>query len=113
MVGIGLILICNDYYFFWPPFAAKALNDDLTGGLFVFVGIWLLKWAVDNKNSIAVNRGLLIASAGLLGGEACAEFTHAYVSGQPHMFMAGFLVVILLLFVFSIISKSAKHKEEI
>lgn len=31
MMGIGVILICNDFYFFWPPFAAKALNDDLVG----------------------------------------------------------------------------------
>lgn len=25
MVGIGLILICNDYYFFWPPFAGARI----------------------------------------------------------------------------------------
>lgn len=49
MLGIGLILICNDYYFFWPPFAAKALNDDL------------------------------VVTAGLLAFEATAELCHGYV----------------------------------
>lgn len=109
LVGIGLILIFNDYYFFWPPFVAQFLNDDLTGGLFIFVGSLLIKWAIDNKNSIAVNRNLLITSAGLLGTEATAEFVHWHVSGDPHMFMTGFAMLIILLFTFSIIGRSQKQ----
>lgn len=109
MMGIGLILICNDNYFFWPPFAAGFLNDDLVGGIFIAVGIWLLSWAISDKNRIATNRNLLIATAGLLAFEATAEFCHGYVSGHPHMFTAGFLEIVVLLFDFSIISKSKKH----
>ncbi len=109
MMGIGLILICNDLYFFWPPFAAGFLNDDLVGGLFIAIGIWLFSWAISDKNRIATNRNLLIATAGFLAFEATAEFCHGYVSGHPHMFTAGFLEVIVLLFDFSIIGKSKKH----
>ena len=109
MMGIGLILICNDFYFFWPPFAAGFLNDDLIGGLFIAIGIWLFSWAISDKNRIATNRNLLIATAGLLAFEATAEFCHGYVSGRPHMLMAGFLEIIVLLFVFSIIGKTKKH----
>lgn len=109
LVGIGLILICNDYYFFWPPFATAFLNDDLIGGIFMIIGILVIKWALDNRNKIAVNRNLLIITAGLLALEATAEFSHGYVSGHPHMFMAGFLEVIVLLFDFSIIGKSKKR----
>lgn len=109
LVGIGLILIFNDYYFFWPPFVAQFLNDDLTGGVFIFIGSLLVKWAVSDKNRIATNRNLLIMTAGLLAFDATAEFCHGYVSGHPHMFTAGFLEVIVLLFDFSIISKSKKH----
>ena len=109
MIGIGLILVCNDYYFFWPPFAVGFLNDDLTGGIFIAVGVWLFSWAISNKNEIIVNRDLLIATAGLLAFGATAEFCHGYVSGNPHMFTAGFLEVIVLLFDFSIIGKSSKH----
>ena len=100
LVGIGLILICNDFYFFWPPFAAAFLNDDLIGGIFLVVGILVIKWALDNHNKIAVNRNLLVITAGLLALEATAEFCHWYVSGQPHMLTAGFLEVIVLLFDF-------------
>ena len=109
LVGIGLILICNDFYFFWPPFATAFLNDDLIGGTFIVIGILVIKWALDNRNKIAVNRNLLVITAGLLALEATAEFCHGYVSGHPHMFMAGFLEVIVLLFDFSIIGKSKKR----
>ena len=109
LIGIGLILIFNDYYFFWPPFATAFLNDDLIGGIFLAVGILVIKWALDNRNKIAVNRNLLVITAGLLALEATAEFCHGYVSGHPHMFMAGFLEVIVLLFDFSIIGKSKKR----
>lgn len=110
LVGIGLILVFNDYYFFWPPFAKQFLNDDLVGGVFVFVGILLIRWALNDKNSVAINRNLLITSSGMLGMEATAEFIHGYVSGHPHMLMAGFMMVITLLFTFSIIGKSQKHE---
>lgn len=107
LIGVGLILICNDFYFFWPPFATKFLNDDLIGGIFIIVGILVIKWALDNRNKIAANRNLLVITAGLLALEATAEFCH--VSGHPHMITAGFLEVVVLLFDFSIISKSKKH----
>ena len=109
MMGIGLILICNDFYFFWPPFAAGFLNDDLVGGLFIAIGIWLFSWAISDKNRIATNRNLLIATAGFLAFEPTAATSPGYVSGHPHMFTAGFLEVIVLLFDFSIIGKSKKH----
>lgn len=109
MIGIGLILVCNDYYFFWPPFAVGFLNDDLTGGIFIAVGVWLFSWAISNKNKIATNRNLLVITAGLLAFESVSEFIHGSISGQPHMIMTGFLEIIVLLFDFLIISKSKKH----
>ena len=76
MLGIGLILICNDYYFFWPPFAAKALNDDLVGGV---MGILLFVWARSTSAQVYANRRLLVLTAGLLAFEATAELCHGYV----------------------------------
>ena len=109
LIGIGLILICNDFYFFWPPFAVGFLNDDLVGGVFLVDGILLLKWALSTSSKIYANRNLLVITAGLLAFEATAEFCHGYVSGRPHMLTAGFLEIIVLLFVFSIIGKTKKH----
>ena len=109
LIGLGLILIFNDLYFFWPPFATKFLNDDLIGGIFIIIGILIIKWSLDNQNKIAVNRNLLVITAGLLALEATAQFCHGYVSRSPHMFTAGFLEIIVLLFDFSIIGKSKKR----
>lgn len=109
MLGIGLILICNDYYFFWPPFAAKALNDDLVGGVFVVMGILLLVWARKTSAQVYANRRLLVLTAGLLAFEATAELCHGFIFNQPHMIMAGFVELIVLRFVFNIISNSRKH----
>ena len=109
MLGIGLILICNDYYFFWPPFAVGFLNDDLVGGVFITDGILLLRWALSTSGKIYANRNLLVITAGLLAFEATAEFCHGYVSGRPHMLMAGFVELVVLRFVFIIISNSRKH----
>lgn len=112
LIGIGLILICNDYYFFWPPFAAGVLNDDLIGGTFFVVGTLLIHWAIGNRSSVAVNHGLLVLSTGLLAAEATAEFMHGYESGRPHMYMAGWVMLTLLSFTFSIIRKSPKHEDD-
>ena len=109
LIGLGLILIFNDLYFFWPPFVVKFLNDDLIGGIFIIIGILIIKWSLDNQNKIAVNRNLLVITAGLLALEATAEFVHGYVSRNPHMITAGFLEVIILLFDFTIIGKSKKR----
>lgn len=109
MLGIGLILICNDYYFFWPPFAAKALNDDLVGGVFVVMGILLFIWARSTSSQVYANRRLLVLTAGLLASEATAELCHGFVSGHPHMIMAGFMELVVLRSVFIIISNSRKH----
>lgn len=108
LIGVGFILMYNDFYFFWPPFATVFLNDDLIGGIFMIVGILVIKWSLDNHKKIEVNRNLLVITAGLLALEGTMEFCHGYVSGQPHMFTAGFFEVILLLFDFSIIGKSKK-----
>ncbi|MFR4967907.1 MAG: hypothetical protein ACLUDD_04805 [Lactobacillus kalixensis] len=109
MIGVGTILLVNRYYFFWPPFAVHILNDDLVGGTFIAVGIGLICWSVSNKNRISTNRNLLVASAVLLAAESTAEFCHAFISGRPHMVMAGFLELIILLFDFLVISNSKKH----
>ena len=109
LIGIGLILICNDNYFFWPPFLANFLNDDLIGGIFVVIGILIFKWAQSTSGKIYSNRNLLIIAAGLLAFASSAEFVLGGISHNPHMYMTGFVELIVLMFDFSIIGKSKKH----
>ncbi len=109
MIGIGLLLISNDNYFFWPPFLVNFLNDDLIGGVFVVIGILIFRWAQSTSGKIYSNRNLLIIAAGLLAFSSSAEFVLGAISHNPHMYMTGFVELIVLMFDFSIIGKSKKH----
>ncbi|OUL53621.1 hypothetical protein [Lactobacillus johnsonii] len=109
MVGIGLLLISNDNYFFWPPFLVNFLNDDLIGGIFVVIGILIFKWAQSTSGKIYSNRNLLIIAAGLLAFASSAEFVLGVISHNPYMYMTGFVELIVMMFDFSIIGKSKKH----
>lgn len=107
---VGLILICNDYYFFYPPQFAMALNDDLIGGCAVYYGVRTIIWALQDNNIIKVNRNLLFFSAFFWGFELTAEFVQGCKSGSPTRFMICALALGLLLMTFSIIEKSPKSK---
>ena len=109
LIGVGLILICNDYYYFWPPQVAWVLNDDLCGGLGVVFGVMTIRWALKDSNSIRVNRNLLFFSAFFWCFEATAEFIHASVKPNAYMLTAGVAELGLFLFTLSIIDKSKKH----
>lgn len=109
MMSIGIILLANNRYFFWPPFAVELLNDDLVGGIFLLDGALLLSWAMGTPGKIYANRKLLSITAGLLAFESTAELCHGSIAGRPHMIMAGVLELVILAFVFLIISQSKKN----
>ena len=98
-IAVGLILIFNDYYYFWPPQVAWVLNDDLCGGLGVIFGIMTIRG----------NRNVLFFSAFFGCFEATAEFIHASVRPNAYMLTAGVAELGLFLFTLSIIDKSKKH----
>lgn len=108
-IGVGLVLLLNDVYFFYPPFMAGFLNDDLIGGFGVFFGVVMLRWAFSDKNQITVNRNLLLFSTFFWSFEATAEAVHGYVAGRPHMITASILEVSLLLLTLHLIGLSNKH----
>lgn len=109
-IAVGIILLCNDYYFWYPPFMAGFLNDDLIGGLGIVFGLLMLKWAYSNRDRVKTNRNLLLFSVFFWSFEATAEAIHGYVSGSPHMFTVCVLEVALLILAFHVISISPKHE---
>lgn len=110
VIAVSLVLICNDFYYFWPPFMAGFLNDDAIGALGLVLGANLLIWSMRNKNNVRVNFWLLVLSCGFWIFEASAEFIHGYIAGKPHMITAGLLEAAMFLFTLSIIGKSDKKQ---
>ncbi|MBD5431632.1 MAG: hypothetical protein HDR41_04090 [Lactobacillus sp.] len=107
---VGIILIFNDYYFFYPPQLQVALNDDLIGGLAVFYGIKTIKWALQDKNNIRTNRNLLLFASFFWGFECVAELLQGTHWGSPARLMVSAFAFGFLLITFSIIGKSPKTK---
>lgn len=112
IILVSTVLLCNDYYFFWPPFMAGFLNDDAIGVLGLVLGVNLIVWSVRDKNNIRANFWLLVSSCAFWIFEASAEFIHGYVAGKPHMITVGVLEVIMFLITLSIIGKSTKIKQD-
>lgn len=108
IIAVSTVLLCNDYYFFYPPFMSGFLNDDGIGVLGWILGLNLVIWAVRDRNNVRVNFWLLIFSCAFWSFEATAELIHGCIAGRPHMITACFLEIGMLLFTLSIIGKSEK-----
>lgn len=98
----GLNFMLNDSYFFWPPYMARALNDDILGFSAMIIGFWMVHWVLQKERSIKVNRGLLMASAAFFAFDATAELLHGFVGHGPHMYTAaiadaGLLAIVLVM----------------
>lgn len=108
IIFVSTILICNNLYYFWPPFMADFLNDDAIGMLGLVLGGNLIFWAARDKDSVKTNFWLLAFSCAFWAFEACVEFIQGSVVGEPHMITAGALEVIMFIFTLSVIGKSKK-----
>lgn len=51
MMGQGFVFITSARFFDWPPFLAKAENDNSVGAFFFAVGFFLMIWACDKHVS--------------------------------------------------------------
>lgn len=111
-VVVGLILISNDYYFFWPPFMVGFLNDDLIGGAAVIFGLFTIKWAISDKSAVKTNRNLLLFSVFFWSFEITAELIHGFISNHPHMYTEAALESILLIMTWHLIGISEKQDDK-
>lgn len=112
IILVSIVLLCNDYYFFYPPYLAGFLNDDAIGALGLILGVNLIVWAYRDKNNVRVNFWQLIFSCSFWAFEATAEFMHGVHAGRPHMITVGCLEVIMFLWTLSVIEKSPKIKRK-
>lgn len=112
IILVSIVLLCNDYYYFFPPFLTGFLNDDGIGVLGIVLGSALIVWAFKDTQSTRANFWLLVGSCAFWAFEATVEFVHGYVAGRPHMITVGCLELTVFLFALSIIGKSVKTKHD-
>lgn len=101
LIMIGTWLLLNDHFFTWPPGqTARAIeNNPFWGWLLIILGLAMLAWLYLGATSIAANRFLLTASAGVMGFLTAYEFliwvaTGMYESWISNLIITGFVLVL-------------------
>lgn len=97
-IALGLILIFNDHFYFWPPDQAPFYNSDFVGSWALFSGAGVIYVAFEKKLPVKANFLWLLSECGFLGFETGLEFAHGVVSHNAHMLafsaaLFGFLLV--------------------
>lgn len=98
--AIGVCLICNDDYYFWPPCMASFLNSGWIGVWALFTGLGLIYVSVRKDMSDKTNNILLLSQCGLTGGETFLEFSHGIIANNSHMIAFSFAMLGYLLITF-------------
>lgn len=115
--GIGICLILDDHYFFWPPEFIDIFNSDFVGTWALFTGIGLIYVAVQKEIPSKANNIWLLSQCAFVGGESFLELAHGLLTENHHMVSFALALFGYLLITFWVIGQNnrqdAKTKERI
>lgn len=83
--GIGICLISDDHYFFWPPNFIDFINSDCIGTWALFTGLGLIYVAVQKVIPNKANNIWLLSQCAFVGGESFLELMHGLLTHNDHM----------------------------
>lgn len=114
MLAIGLILLTNRRYFFWPQWPAwitSVENNVVVGLIGVVTGLGMIYWAISPEKSISLNRKLIPTASAYFTLLAVTEIIHGLFSplGTPHMYTTGLSELILVLITLYMARTSPTH----
>ncbi|MBP2057026.1 hypothetical protein J2Z60_000188 [Lactobacillus colini] len=109
-ICLGLILIFNDNYYFWPPYAAHFFNSDFVGAWGLFSGVGVTYVAAQSSFPIQANQVWLISLCGFFGFETGLELSHAIALADSHMLVTSLLFSGFLFLTFIAIRKDTHIK---
>ncbi|MCD5445449.1 hypothetical protein [Lactobacillus delbrueckii] len=116
LIVIGLTLMANNRYFFWPPhpkIITDILNDDLVGAIGMLTGIGLIWWAYSKAKSVKADHRLITTATGYYTILSMTEFSHALFSplGEPHTLMSGIGELVMALVTLYMAKQSPSGEE--
>jgi uncharacterized membrane protein len=78
LIGIGIFLVGHDQYFRWPPHSWLTVwaNDNVTGAVYVLVGLFFLAWVIDGGRAVRWNRNIILVATFLFGALSVYQFFH-------------------------------------
>ncbi|BBD48317.1 hypothetical protein LJCM5343_18050 [Lactobacillus paragasseri] len=113
LTAFGIILLVNDYFFYWPPEWQWLFNNDLVDAFAIMVGIGLIAFVFSGGKSQLANAVLLACSAFFLMMLTVLQLGHVLVMHDYSRLLSivaliGWLLVIQYLAVFS---KTVKRRK--
>lgn len=113
-IALGILLIIDDNYYFWPPGMATFINSDCVGTWALFTGLGLIYVAVQKVIPSKANTIWLLSQCGFVGGESFLEFAHGLVTHNDHLIALAIAMFCYLLLTFWVIRTNGfiNHKIE-
>lgn len=111
--AIGICLIWDDNYYFWPPGMTSFFNSDCIGTWALFTGLGLIYVAVQKVIPSNANIIWLLSQCGFVGGETFLEFAHGIITHNDHMITFAFAMFGYLLLTFWVIRTNGKFDHKI
>lgn len=82
---LGILLIVDDNYYFWPSGVTSFINSDCVGTWALFTGLGLIYVAIQKVIPSKANTIWLLSQCGFVGGESFLEFAHGLVTHNNHL----------------------------
>lgn len=105
--AIGICLIWDDNYYFWPPGMTSFFNSDCIGTWALFTGLGLIYVAVQKAIPSQANLIWLLSQCAFVGGESFLEFAHGIVTHNDHLIAFSFAMFGYLLLTFGVIRSNS------
>lgn len=114
-VIIGLFLIFDDDYFFWPPDLGDVLNSDFFGTWALFTGLGIIYVAVQKFIPSQANTIWLLSECGFMGTMCGLEISHGLIihTDGDHLILFGIVLFGMLLFTLDVIKKNGVSENKL
>lgn len=113
LTSMGIVLLVNDSFFYWPPEWQWLFNNDLVDALAIIVGIGLIAFVFAGGKSQLVNAVLLACAAFFLMMIVVLQLGHVLVVHDYSRLLSIVAIVAWLLVIqyLAVFSKTVKRRK--
>ena len=113
LVSMGIILLLNDSFFYWPPEWQWFFNNDLVDAFAIIIGIGLIAFVFAGGRSQLVNAVLLACAAFFLMMIVALQLGHVLVFHDYSRLLSVVAIVAWLLVIqyLAVFSKTVKRRK--
>lgn len=113
LTSMGIVLLVNDSFFYWPPEWQWLFNNDLVDAFAIIVGIGLIAFVFAGGKSQLVNAVLLACAAFFLMMIVVLQLGHALVVHDYSRWLSIAAIVAWLLVIqyLAVFSKTVKRRK--